>query len=108
MRVVLQYFDGCPHWQLAARHLSEAVQRAAVTTVSVEYQLVDTPEEARRIGFQGSPTILVDGQDAFAPEEPAVGLACRVYTTETGPCGAPSVVQLEALFPPRGNGDIGP
>lgn len=41
---------------------------------------VETIEEAERLGFHGSPSILVDGVDVFA--EPAgVGLSCRIYRT---------------------------
>jgi hypothetical protein len=39
---------------------------------------VETHEEAVRLGFRGSPTILVDGRDPFADGRGDLGLACRV------------------------------
>jgi hypothetical protein len=65
--------------------------------VDVDFQPVETLEDAQRIGFHGSPTILVNGRDAFEQRDAAVGLSCRVYTTDAGAEGAPSVAQLEAL-----------
>jgi hypothetical protein len=62
----------------------------------VKLQRVDTPEQAERMGFRGSPTILIDGRDPWASAELAVGLACRIYQTEAGPDGAPSVGQIAA------------
>lgn len=47
-----------------------------------------------RLGFSGSPTILVDGQDPFADQDAPIGLACRLYATEEGLQGAPTIAQL--------------
>ncbi len=67
--------------------------------------LVETFEEAERVGFHGSPSILVDGVDVFADPDARIGLSCRVYRTPEGPAGAPSVEQLrEALT--VGNGTV--
>ena len=46
------------------------------------------------MGMAGSPTILLDGRDLFgsAPSEPSI--SCRLYRTETGVEGAPSVNSL--------------
>jgi hypothetical protein len=45
-------------------------------------------------GFHGSSSILIDGIDPFATENPRVGYACRIYMTETGPAVAPTVEQI--------------
>jgi hypothetical protein len=59
---------------------------------------VATPEDAERLRFRGSPTILIDGRDPFANEAAPFGLSCRVYRTERGLEGSPSLEQLrEAL-----------
>ncbi len=59
---------------------------------------MDSPEEAERTGFRGSPSILIDGADAFADPDAPVGLSCRVYQTPHGPTGSPTLDQLrEAL-----------
>jgi protein-disulfide isomerase len=95
--IALLYFEGCPHAQAAETHLRAAV--ADIDTgdtgqVVVRKQLVDTVDEAKRVGFLGSPTILIDGRDPFAVPGATPGLSCRVYATDTGLTGAPTVVQL--------------
>ena len=43
---------------------------------------------------RGSPTVLVDGVDPFGDDAGAVGLSCRLYRTDAGLVGAPTVDQL--------------
>jgi hypothetical protein len=93
-RVVLQYFEGCPGWQTATDRLLEALRLAGMGKLEIQLQKVATPEEADRIGFGGSPTILFDGVDLFADASPSVGYACRLYRTAAGAEGAPSLSQL--------------
>lgn len=96
MDINLLYFDGCPNWKVANERLTEiAAERPDIT---VSRRLVNTIEEAERVGFHGSPTILVDGVDAFADGVAGVGLACRVYATPDGPAGAPTAEQLRAAI----------
>ena len=68
----------------------------------ITYEKIDTPEQAERAGFRGSPTVLVDGRDPFGSDDAPVGLSCRVYHTDAGPHGAPSVAQLAAALRQRG------
>ncbi len=98
MDVVVQYFDGCPHAELAMERVRQALQSAGLADQKVLLQRVDSPEEAAGAGFHGSPTILVDGVDPFEGESPAVGYACRVYETDAGRQGAPSLAQLVGVF----------
>lgn len=94
MNVTLQYFDGCPNWKIADARLREILGPDAV----IEYRLVESQEDAEQLGFIGSPTVLVDGFDPFANADEGIGLACRVYSTDAGREGAPSIDQLrEAL-----------
>ena len=65
---------------------------------SVEHCLVETPEEADKYRFAGSPSILLNGRDPFAAPPSAVGLTCRVYSTPDGAAGAPTVEQLVAAI----------
>ncbi len=93
--VTLLYFDGCPNWQQADERLTELQAERGFT---LDHRKVDTPEEAARVGFAGSPTVLVDGVDPFATGDEPTGLACRVYDTPDGPQGSPTLTQLrEAL-----------
>lgn len=72
MEVELQYFDDCPNWRVADDHLRALTRE--FTHMTVTRQLVDTPKEAERVSFRGSPTILVDGVDPFATEADPVGV----------------------------------
>ncbi len=92
--LTLQYFDGCPNWQLARDRLREALRSTSGDDGAVTYEKIETPEQAEQRRFRGSPTILVDGRDPFADEEAPVGLSCRLFQTEAGVEGAPSVAQL--------------
>ena len=92
MDITLQYFDGCPNWKTTAAHLSTLVSEGLDATIG--YELVDTHDLAVARGFRGSPTVLIDGVDPFADEDAPVGLACRLYPTEHGPAGTPSMSQL--------------
>lgn len=96
MDITLLYFQGCPNWRIADERLATiAAQRSDIT---VTHHLVESIEEAERLGFHGSPSILVDGEDAFADADTAVGLSCRVFRTPEGPAGAPTVEQLKAAL----------
>lgn len=96
MDITLQYFEGCPNWEVAdARLAAIAAER---TDVTMTHQLVDSVEEAQRVGFHGSPSILVDGEDPFAATDMTVGLSCRVYRTPEGPAGVPTLEQLRAVL----------
>ncbi len=45
-------------------------------------------EEARRLDFAGSPTILVSGRDLLDPGDSPRGLTCRVYRLRDGRASA--------------------
>ena len=99
MEIILQYFNGCPNWEVLDQRLAEVVNDRS--DVRVIRQLVETPEDAVRLGFHGSPTVLVDGIDPFADERTHVGLACRMFRTPAGIAGSPTVEQLrEAMSGP--------
>ena len=61
-------------------------------------QLIQTPEAAEQYGFRGSPTVLIDGVDPFADPDAPVGLSCRMYATDDGYAGSPSLDQLRAAI----------
>lgn len=98
MRVTIQYFDSCPHWKLADERVRRVLEGAASGEVTLEYELIDSPESAERVGFHGSPTILVDGRDPFVTGIEQVGMSCRVFRTEEGIQGAPTEAELRKLL----------
>ncbi len=87
MNVRLRYFDGCPNWQTT-------YDRLRGLGIEPALEQVETPEEAERLRFVGSPTILVDGRDPFPILETSFGLSCRLYETPDGLAGSPTVDQL--------------
>lgn len=94
MEITLLYFDGCPNWTITDERL--AVLAAERPGITVTHHLVESVEEAERVAFHGSPSILIDGQDPFAGAGVSVGLACRIYQTPHGPAGSPTLEQLRS------------
>lgn len=90
--IMLRYFDGCPNWQVAKERI-EVVLGQLGETGAIRLERVETPHDADELDFRGSPTILIDGKDPFDAAGPT-GLSCRVYRTDAGLEGAPSVEQL--------------
>ena len=99
MDVKLLYFNDCPNWKVA----DELLQQLAgeIDGVRIHHQLVETPEDAERLQFRGSPSILVDGVDPFADPGEPVGLSCRIYQTPDGTAGSPTLEQLRQALSGR-------
>jgi hypothetical protein len=100
MRVTLQYFDGCPNWKETEAHIETL--RSEGFDLTLDRQLIETPETAERYGFRGSPTVLIDGVDPLTKPDAPVGLSCRVYVTDDGYAGSPSLSQLRAAIEAAG------
>lgn len=96
MEITLQFFDECPNWKITDRRLSTLVAEGLDATI--EYQRIDSHESAIEHRFRGSPTVLIDGVDPFAEDDAPFGLSCRIYGTESGPAGSPTLDQLRAAI----------
>lgn len=94
MEITIRHTEGCPHVGTTEARLKEALMEAGITGQRIIYQVVDNDAEAKRLGFRGSPTILLDGDDPFEDHSGTVGLACRLYPTASGYEGSPSVSEL--------------
>lgn len=94
MEITVQYFEGCPN----VRVVTERLAAAGVDPGVVHFVAVASQADAEAMGFRGSPTVLVDREDRFAEASAPVGYACRVYRTDLGFEGAPSVAQLQAVL----------
>lgn len=83
-RVELLWWRGCPSWERALAILREEVAAAGLDPDAIAVTEVAGEDEARKLGFPGSPTILVDGADIADPGHNPVGLTCRVYRHADG------------------------
>jgi len=97
-RFTIQYLPDCPHRALVTERVHEALGCLGARPPAVELYEVRDEADAHRLGFHGSPTVLIDGVDPFADPGAPVGFACRVYAAPSGPQGAPSVAQLRAAL----------
>ncbi|MFB6987517.1 DsbA family protein [Streptomyces sp. NPDC056178] len=95
MRIEVVVVQDCPNEQLAAGRLRQALEAAGLQAADVVTRVVTNRAEAERIGFTGSPTILINGEDPFAEAGRAQGMTCRLYRTPEGSDGAPSVSRLQ-------------
>ena len=90
VRVEVLTFEGCPNAVAATAAVRDLIEETGVEADVREIR-VETPEEAERLRFLGSPTIRVDGKDVEpgADERSEFVLACRVYRTAEGVAGVP-------------------
>jgi hypothetical protein len=93
MDIALLYFDGCPNWKVADRRIRRDRRRR--TGITVTRCQVDTIDEAERVGFYGSPSILLDGVDVFADEDAGWRAVCTPPQPASGAC---TLEQLRAAI----------
>jgi hypothetical protein len=82
--VELLWWEGCPSTDRALSELHGALRDVGLGDTEVRSREVQTDDAAREAGFVGSPTILIDGADAFPAGEEPIGLSCRVYRRRDG------------------------
>ena len=95
MNVTLLYFDDCPNWQATNLLLTRL---ADTYDFDLTRERVTSVEEAERLGFRGSPSVIVDGIDPFADPDAPIGLSCRLYWRPKGLTGAPTEEMLQEVF----------
>ena len=96
--ITIIVLDDCPNRDLAVDRVTRAARNLGDSVVIEGPQVrVLSSHDPAAAGFHGSPTILVDGTDPF-PFAHSTTVACRLYATERGLAGAPSVRQLEEVL----------
>ncbi len=84
----------CPNGPIAIERVHAAVRDARVGDVTVEAAIVHEAGDVTAALMHGSPTILIDGRDPFAEPGTVASISCRLYRTESGPQGCPTVNEL--------------
>ena len=91
-QVEFLYFDGCPSSQAALSNLRSVLDEQELS-VDLKTVLVNSPDEAEEAGFQGSPSIRIDGRDIEGREE-GFSFNCRLYAIAGKLTGIPTVDYL--------------
>jgi hypothetical protein len=96
LHVELLALEDCPHLEAARRDL-ESVLRKGIIEVPIQVIFVSGPEDAELLGFQGSPTIRINGDDVVPQPELPVAIGCRIYRDAEGRTqGSPSIDAIRA------------
>lgn len=88
MKAEIFYFDGCPSYKTTHKNLKAALKELRLAA-EVKLVLVDSPERAEALHFQGSPSIRIDGRDLENVNE-GFTYGCRVYSFKGKLTGAPT------------------
>jgi hypothetical protein len=93
MELTVLAVPDCPNAPVLEHRL--AVVLRGRPEVTVTRQLITDPADAAQWGMHGSPTLLVNGKDLFAPPDASPAIACRMYPGEDGRLeGAPTLTAL--------------
>ncbi len=90
MKVEILYFSGCPNHLPAVDRVREVLAQEGTPAEMIEVEVKDAAT-AEQVGFLGSPSIRVDGQDVepAAREVRAFGMMCRTYDDDGRRAGVP-------------------
>lgn len=93
LKVELLWWEGCPSTDKARSLLRTTLDELGQGDVEIQMLEIETDEQARRHGFRGSPTVLIDDADltqllGSEPEaeetEAETALTCRLYRRRDG------------------------
>ena len=79
IKIEFQHFHGCPNGPKLLKNLLEAM-KGYEEFIDYQEVIIDTNELARKAGFLGSPTILINGKDLMGLKPILnASLSCRFY-----------------------------
>jgi hypothetical protein len=106
LRVELLAIEDCPHLGQAQRDLESVLSKGIIET-PVQLIFVRSQEDAEFLGFQGSPTIRIDGEDVVPQPDLPVALGCRIYRDEGGrTLGSPPIESIRAAVDAHRRGPL--
>ena len=94
MKIEILHIDDCPNSDEVGVRVRDAVTAVGLSDVDIVSTLLLTSEDAAGSIFAGSPTVVVNGIDAFPSGGRTSDLACRIYPTVDGFAGLPTTEQL--------------
>lgn len=95
MNLSILHIAECPNWVEAGARGRAALDDIGMAETEVKFTLLNTSDEASRVPFAGSPTVLVDGVDLFPSDGRTNELACRVYISGGRFVGVPETQDIE-------------
>lgn len=98
MEIEILHIGDCPNWRETGVLVTQTLRELGAEETPVTFTLLTTPEEAARVPFAGSPTVLIDGVDAFPSGPATTALACRIYSVDGHFAGMPSQVALRRVL----------
>jgi hypothetical protein len=98
LQIELLVVSDCPNRLSALDRLRAALDTLGGPPVTVTERTIDDPADAQAAGMHGSPTIRVNGQDPFAGPDAMPSVSCRLYPSNHGLDGAPSVDKFVAAL----------
>lgn len=94
VKIEFLYWEECASHDLALQRLREVLTEWQIAA-PVHLVQITTEQQAAALGFPGSPTIRIDGQDLFPAPDGPYGLTCRVYRTDDGrPTPLPTIEMI--------------
>lgn len=93
--ITFLYYEDCPSHDAALERLRQVMAEEGLDT-EIEIVKVETDEQAQRLHFVGSPTILIDGRDIDPPPDAYYALTCRAFRLEDGrisPLPSPDMIR---------------
>lgn len=91
--IQLLYFDGCPSWQTALANLRQVIE-AENLDVQIHLIEITSPQQAQDERFLGSPSFRLNGTDLWPGTRARYNMSCRVYQTDQGMRGSPTIEML--------------
>lgn len=98
MEIEILHIAECPNVHEAGERVMAVLADLGASEVPVRFTLISTSEQAAQVPFSGSPTVLIDGADAFPSNGRTHDLACRVYQIGNRFAGTPSLADLRDVL----------
>ena len=88
IKIEFLYFEGCPNSKPALNNLKNIIEEEGIQA-DLKIINVQSNKQVEEIGFQGSPSIRINGQDLEEKKE-GFAFSCRIYEINGEKTGVPS------------------